>query len=352
MNNAMKAAVFVEPGKPLQIQQRPIPEAGPGEIVLRVSYCGICGSDLHATEPGPNPIEANTVLGHEFSGEVVESQAAGWAIGDRAIGIPVWNCDECRAEGECRDRLGIHCPNSRVVGMSPSIPGGYAEYVRIGGRQALRIPDSVEDQAAALSEPLAVGAHAVRMAGPLLGRRVLVIGAGPIGIGVVVFARAAGARDIVVSELDPTRRERAVRLGATHGVDPKDGQLGTAFQNQTGGPPEIVFECVGAPGLLQQCIELAAVRASVVIVGVCRAEDRVLPRRAILKELRLQFVLGYVPEDFVLALDLLRSRGAEAAAMISRVVGFAELPEAFEALRQPNPDNKVLLSPSARSREV
>jgi threonine dehydrogenase-like Zn-dependent dehydrogenase len=323
-----------------------VPRAEPGEIVLRVAYCGICGSDLHATEPGPSPVPAGTVLGHEFAGEVVESRAPGWMPGDRAIGIPVRPCDECRAEGECRDRLGIHCPNSRIVGMSPPVPGGYAEYVRIGGHQALRIPDGVDDQAAALAEPLAVGAHAVRMAGPLLGRRVLVVGAGPIGIAVVLFARAAGARDVVVSEIDPVRRERAVRLGATGGVDPKAGPLDAAFRDLTGGPPEILFECVGAPGLLQQCIELAAVRARVVVVGVCRTEDRMVPRRAVLKELRLQFVLGYVPDDFALSLDLLRSLGGEAATMISRVVGFAELPEAFEALRHPNPHNKVLLGPS------
>ncbi|WP_149538576.1 zinc-binding dehydrogenase [Siccirubricoccus phaeus] len=342
----MKAAVFAGPGMPLQIEQRPAPRAEPGEIVLRVAYCGICGSDLHATEPGPSHIPAGTVLGHEFAGEVVESRAAGWAPGDRAIGIPVWPCDDCRAEGECRDRLGIHCPNSRIVGMSPAVPGGYAEYVRLGGRQALRIPDGVDDQAAALAEPLAVGAHAVRMAGPLLGRRVLVVGAGPIGIAVVLFARAAGARDVVVSEIDPVRRDRAVRLGATAGVDPAAGALDAAFRGLTGGPPEILFECVGAPGLLQQCIELASVRSCVVIVGVCRTEDRLIPRRAVLKELRLQFVLGYVPEDFALALDLLRAKGAEATAMISRVVSFAELPDAFEALRRPNPHNKVLLDPS------
>ncbi|WP_245624481.1 zinc-binding dehydrogenase [Belnapia moabensis] len=321
-----------------------MPRAELGEIVLRVAYCGICGSDLHATEPSPSQVMAGTVLGHEFAGEVIESRAKGWAPGDRAIGIPVWPCDECRVEGECHERLGIHCPNSRILGMSPSVPGGYAEYVRIGGRQALRIPDGVDIQAAALAEPLAVGAHAVRMAGPLLGRRVLVVGAGPIGIAVVLFARSAGARDIVVSEINPIRRERAVSLGATAGLDPSADPIDTAFRNLAGGPPEVLFECVGAPGLLQQCIELAAVRACVVIVGVCRSEDRLMPRRAVIKELRLQFVLGYVPEDFALALDLLRTKGA--AAMISRVIGFTELPDAFEALRRPNPYNKVLLDPS------
>jgi (R,R)-butanediol dehydrogenase / meso-butanediol dehydrogenase / diacetyl reductase len=342
----MKVAVFAESGQRLRIEDRPRPDPEPGDLIVKVAYCGICGSDIHATDPGPFQIAAGTVLGHEFAGEVVESRAADFAPGDRVIGIPVRPCDECRAAGDCRDGLGIVCPNSRVVGMSPPVPGAYAEYVRIGARQVLRIPEAVDDRAAALAEPLAVGAHAVRLAGSVTGRRVLVIGAGPIGASVTLFARAAGARDVVVSEFDATKRARAVRLGATEAVDPAAGPLDAAFRDLTGGPPETIFECVGAAGLLQQCIELAAVRATVVVAGVCRVEDRLFPRRAIGKELRLQFILGYEREDFARALDLLRSRRGEASALITRVVDFDELPEIFEALRRPNPHGKVLLAPA------
>lgn len=343
----MRALVFAESGQPLRLEERDEPRPEPGDLIVKVAYCGICGSDVHATDPGPFQIHTGTVLGHEFAGEVVEAAAPGFAPGDRVIGIPVRPCDECRAEGgECRDHMGIHCPNARVVGMSPGIPGGYAEYVRIGARQVLRIPEGVDDRAAALAEPLAVGAHAVRSAGPLLGRRVLVIGAGPIGNATLLFARAAGARHVVVSELDPTRRNRAKHLGASAVVDPAAEPLDQAFRDLTGGAPEVIFECVGAQGLIQQCIELAAPRATVVVVGVCRVEDRMFPRRAITKELRLQFVLGYVPEDFVLSLDLLRSGRFDVGAMVSSVVSFAELPEMFEALRRPNPHGKVLLDPT------
>ncbi|HVZ06944.1 zinc-dependent alcohol dehydrogenase [Rhodopila sp.] len=343
----MRSLVFAEPGQPLRPEDRPVPEPEPGDLIVKVAYCGICGSDVHATDPGPFQIAAGTVLGHEFSGEVVDSRADGFVAGDRVIGIPVRPCDPCRAEsGECRDGMGIRCPNARVIGMSPGIPGGYAEFVRIGARQVLKVPDGVGDKAAALVEPLAVGAHAVRAAGPLLGRRVLVIGAGPIGNATALFARAAGARDVVVSELDPTRRARARRLGATAVADPAAEPLDQAFAGLTGGPPEVIFECVGAAGLIQHCIELAAPTGTIVIVGVCRVEDRMFPRRAITKELRLQFVLGYVPDDFALALDLLRSGRFDADAMVSDVVSFAELPTLFEALRRPNPHGKVLLDPT------
>ncbi|MFL5285140.1 MAG: zinc-binding dehydrogenase [Rhodopila sp.] len=146
--------------------------------------------------------------------------------------------------------------------------------------------------------------------------------------------------------MDPTRRDRARRLGATAVADPAAGPLDQAFAALTGGPPEIIFECVGAAGLIQHCIELAAPCATIVIVGVCRVEDRMFPRRAITKELRLQFVLGYVPDDFALSLDLLASGRSDTDAMVSSIVSFSELPEVFEALRRPNPHGKVLLDPT------
>jgi (R,R)-butanediol dehydrogenase/meso-butanediol dehydrogenase/diacetyl reductase len=343
----MKALVFAESGQPLLVETRAAPQPEPGDLIVKVAYCGICGSDVHATDPGPFQIGTGTVLGHEFSGEVVESRASGFSPGDRVIGIPVRPCDTCRAEsGECREHLGIRCPNARIVGMSPPVPGAYAEFVRIGARQVLRIPDGVDDRAAALAEPLAVGAHAVWAAGPLLGKRVLVIGAGPIGAATLLFARSAGARDVVVSEPEPTRRARAQRLGATAVVDPVAGALDMAFRDLTSGAPEVIFECVGAASLIRQCIELAAPLATVVVVGVCRVEDSFFPRRAIGKELRLQFVLGYVAEDFALALDLLGSGRLETDALISKIVSFDELPAVFEALRRPNPHGKVLLDPT------
>ena len=342
----MRAIEFVEPGQPLRVIERPGPSARPGDVVLKVAYCGICGSDVHATEASASQVGRGTVLGHEFAGTVVESADQAWNPGDRVIGVPLQPCDDCRPQGACKDGLGILCPRNRIIGMSPEVSGGYAEYVRVPARQLLRVPDRVAFDAAALAEPLAVGAHAVRLAGPLLGRRVLVVGAGPIGLATAAFARRAGARDVVVSEIDETRRERATRLGATALIDPARGAVAQAFATATGGPPEVVFECVGVPGVLAQCLDLAAVRGLVVVVGVCRHEDRIMPRVAIRKELRLQFVLGYTEEDFRLSLDLLASSGFDAAAMITARVSFDELPGVFESLRHPNPHGKVLLEPA------
>lgn len=333
----MRAAVFHGVGRKLEIEERQRPVAEPGGVVVRVAYAGICGSDLHATEASLVPLEPGTVLGHEFAGTVVESQAAEWQVGDRVIGVPLRECDECRPAGVCRDGLGILCPRNRIVGMSAAVPGAYGEFVALGGRHALRVPDGIGLREAALAEPLAVGAHAVRLAGSLYGREVLVVGAGPIGLAVVAFARFAGARAITVSEIDPVRRARAQAFGATRLLDPGTAALPAA---------EVIFECVGVAGLLQACIAVAPVRGRVVVVGVNRGEDTILPRVAIRKELSLQFVLGYQHEDFALVLDLMAQGRIDAASLVTRVIGLDDLPEVFERLRRPGPDAKVLVDPS------
>ncbi len=342
----MRAAVFVGPGEPLRIEDRQRPSAGPGEIVLRIGYCGICGSDLHATEANPVPLASGVVLGHEFAGTVAESQSPDWQVGDRAIGVPLQPCDECAGLGVCRDGLGILCPKGVIVGLSPKAPGGYAEYVRITARHALRVPDGLDLKHAALAEPLAVGAHAVRAAGALLGARVLVMGAGPIGLAVTIFSKISGARDVVVSEPDPARRARAEEFGATAMIDPGAEPPGAAFARLTGARAEVVFECVGVPGLLATCFDAASLQGRIVVVGVNRGEDVVLPRIGIRKELTIRFVLGYVPDDFSLVLDLLGRGRIDAGAMITGVVGLDALPAMFESLRVPNPHGKVLIDPA------
>jgi 2-desacetyl-2-hydroxyethyl bacteriochlorophyllide A dehydrogenase len=332
----MRAAVFHGPGVRLSIEDRQTPAARPGDIVMKVAFCGICGSDLHATEPGPASLETGTVLGHEFSGVVTESASPDFRQGDRVIGLPLQECDDCRASGQgCRDRLGILCPRNRIIGLGAAVPGAYAEYLRMPAHHALKIPDGLDLKLAALTEPLAVGAHAVRAAGNLLGARVLVIGAGPIGLAVTMLARLAGARQVVVSEPAPGRRAKAASIGAAV-VDPLVGKPE---------PAAVIFECVGIPGLLRQCIDLAPLHGRIVVVGVCRGEDQIFPRVALRKELSIQFVLGYTRDEFAMVLDLLASGRIDAAPLITGVVGLDEVPTMFEALRTPGDHAKVLIDP-------
>jgi (R,R)-butanediol dehydrogenase/meso-butanediol dehydrogenase/diacetyl reductase len=345
----MKAAVFRGLGNPLAIETVVDPEIRNGEVLLKVAYCGICGSDLHATAEGVFVVPDGTVLGHEFSGEVVKSADLAWAKGDRLTSVPVNACadETCQRLGACKNDLGILCPNNRITGLAVDVPGAYAEYVKVGARQALRLPDGVSYQEGALVEPLAVGLHAVRKAKLGVGARILIIGAGPIGLSVAAFARLAGAREVVVSEMNATRREKSMAMGATAVIDPASENTGEAFARIAGCPPDTIFECVGVRGLIQQCIDLSRPRGLLVVVGVCMMEDTVVPISAILKELNIQFVLGYLSEDFEIVLDAIAKKTINAMPMVSDIVGFDELPAAFETLRRPKDQIKVLIRPGA-----
>lgn len=338
----MRAAVLREIGKPLEIADLPDPGAGPGELVLRVARCGICGSDLHVScLPGGLP--AGSVMGHEFAGEVVEvgPEAGDFRVGDRACALPYMGCGRCAA---CLSGDGTRCAAIRALGFG-DVPGAYAEYVRVGAAEALRLPDAVSWAQGALVEPLAVGLHAVERARLAPGANVLVIGAGPIGLAVALWARFLGARHVVVSERAAGRRARAEAFGATGTIDPGAGDVAAAFAERAGGPPDAIFECVGVKGLLQECLNLAPPRGSVVVVGVCMDPDVVLPAVGVVKELSLHFAVAYHRRDFDLTLAMLEQGRIPSAEMITDVVDLDGLPAAFEALKSPTTECKVMLEP-------
>jgi (R,R)-butanediol dehydrogenase/meso-butanediol dehydrogenase/diacetyl reductase len=345
----MRAAVFHAVGRPLEVEERPEPVLAPGDLLLEVAACGVCGSDLHASEVPDYGLAAGTVLGHEFAGTVLQSAAPGWSPGDRAAAIPFALCEACEPSGECRDGLVPVCPNMRGLGFSPAAPGGYAERVRVRASQALRLPEALSFQDGALLEPLAVGAHAVALAGLRPGARVLVLGAGPIGLAVAAFARLeAGAAAVVVAEPAAGRRARALTVGATAVLEAtavEEVRRGFAAV-AGGGPPDVVFECVGVPGLLQRCVEIAPPHGRIVVVGVCMQEDRLRPRMAIRKEIALQFAFAYTRSDFDTALRHLAAGGIRARDFVTSVVGLDALPAAFEALRRPGQEVKVLVEPA------
>lgn len=346
----MKAAVFKGLGHKLAIEELAQPVPDQGEVVIRVEACGVCGSDLHATDAGVFLQENGTILGHEFSGEVVASGDPAVPVGLRATAVPVNACadEACHALGRCKNDLGILCPQNRITGLAKSVPGAYAQFIKVGARQVVPLPHGVTWEEGAMVEPLAVGLHAVTKSEMPLGARVLTIGAGPIGLSVAAFSGLRGASAIVVSERAPARREAATEFGATAVIDPtKVEDLGAEFARLAGGPPDVIFDCVGVPGIIQSCINLSHARGTIVVVGVCMKEDTVVPISAILKELRVQFVLGYVDEDFATVLDFLQAGKIKAAAMVTDRVTLGQLPDAFEGLRQPGSQIKMMVLPNA-----
>jgi (R,R)-butanediol dehydrogenase/meso-butanediol dehydrogenase/diacetyl reductase len=335
----MKAAVFKEVGQPLVVETVADPEPAADQLVVKVGYCGICGTDLHSTREGDAAVESGCILGHEFVGEVAEvgtALAGKWKVGDRVCSLPFLGCGHCAA---CVVGRPFECPSVQLTGLQ--IPGGFAEYVKTGALETLRLPEGLPLESAALIEPLAVGLHAVRVAQMQAGQRVFITGAGPIGLAVALWAQTLGARDVVISEFAESRRALATRLGASAVIDPA-GNLLEQFTDATGGEPDMIFECVGAPGLLQQCVEIAPRHATLVPVGVCEKPDTFMPYLALIKELRFQFAIAYTRDDFETVIAMLAQGRIDASDMITDIVSLEEMPEAFEALRTPSHQCKVL----------
>lgn len=340
----MKAAVFKEVGSPLTVETVDDPTPQSTGLVMKVSFCGVCGTDLHATREGLTTACCGQVLGHEYVGEIVEvgKDAEGdWEIGDRVCALPFIACGKCLP---CAAGHFFECQNKSVSGVDA--PGGFAEYVATGARETIRLPGSLELQTAALVEPLAVGIHAVRIADVKAGSRVMVVGAGPIGLTVALWARFFGARAVVVSEIASSRSALAMKMGATSVIqpDPAAGaeQLLEQFVDAAGGPPDVIFECVGAPGLLQQCIEIAPQRGKIIPVGVCEQPDAIMPFFGLVKELQIQFAIAYSKDDFETCVAMLAEGRIDVSPMITDIVSLDDLPDAFEALRTPSHQCKVL----------
>ncbi len=338
----MRAAVFQGTGQLLKVEDVPEPNPGPRDLVVQVKSCGVCGTDLHLSGL-PSGLAEGTVLGHEFAGEVVHvgPEAAGdWQLGDRITALPCIGCGRCVA---CLSGDPMQCPAVEGTGLG-QVPGAFSERVRVGSSESIRVPDGVDDRTAALTEPLSVGLHAVNVAKLEAGQNVLIIGAGPIGLAVALWARFFGARSVVVSEVSAQRRKLASEIGATAVLDGA-GDVAAGFADHAGGPPDVVFECVGAPGLLMQCVGLLPQRGKLIVAGVCMEPDTIVPVMAVIKEIQLNFVLGYLKPDFQLTLDMLASGRIRADALVTDVVDLAGLPSAFEALRTPSTQCKVIVEP-------
>ena len=340
----MRAAVFKETGRPLAIEALDAPRPGPRDLILKVRACGICGSDLHMTEAGTMmPLPSGSVMGHEFAGEVVEIGSAvkgEWKEGARVSGFPFICCGDaspCVNQG-----FGAaSCGKGQPVGLGQS-HGAYAEYVRIGSSSAYRLPDVVSFEEGALVEPLAVGLHAVAMGKVARGDTVLVIGAGPVGLAVALWAKFSGAHHVIVSERASARIRMAATFGATDVIDP-DQPLATQVEKIAGKGPDVIFECVGNPGMLNEAMMAAPRRSRIVVAGVCQGMDSIMPLVGILKELNVQFVLGYTAQEFAFVIDMIAKDRIEPLAMVTDRIALDALPTAFEALRKPSSQCKVMV---------
>ena len=346
----MKAAVFHRSGLPLSIENIADPEPGPNDLILKVCACGICGTDLHWSEvnneeSGWRDLHPGSVMGHEFAGEVVaigREAKGGWKIGDRVCAMPQMGCAICP---DCLAGRPHRCPN--VIGRGgQDNPGAYSEYTRIGARETLHLPENVSFQEGALVEPLAVGLHAAKRARLKPGDTVLIIGGGPVGLSVALWCAFFGARQIVVSDLVMARAEQATRFGATAAIDASKENVAERFKQIAGAAPTVVFDAVGVPGSMQIAIDHAPVYGRVVVVGLCMVADNFKPAEAVIKEVDIAFCFCYERVDFDMAVDMLAQGRIAAAGLVTHTVGFDDFSAAFEALKKPSDQIKVMLAPA------
>jgi (R,R)-butanediol dehydrogenase / meso-butanediol dehydrogenase / diacetyl reductase len=333
----MKAALVQKLHMPLIVASVADPEPGDGEVVVRVARCGICGSDLHMTEDPAYGVQPGDVIGHEFAGEVVAlgRGAEGLKLGDRVAVSPLKSCGSCT---HCRKGEVQWCSAFGLQG------GGYAEYALTRPNQCIRLPESASMADGAIVEPLAVALHGVNLSGVKDGDKVLILGAGPIGLSVAFWCRRLGATDVVVQDISDYQQNRALEMGATgFSVDPAN-PIGDA-ERVLGGKADVVFECVGIPGLIEQAVSQVRNRGTVLLLGLCTKPDSFNSFAMLQKEVRLVTSAFFTRGEFEAALDVLDTGAAEPRALISDTISLDETPTRFEALRTRTHDCKVLIAP-------
>jgi (R,R)-butanediol dehydrogenase/meso-butanediol dehydrogenase/diacetyl reductase len=301
-------------------------------------------AEVHKMSGGMAPLSAGTIMGHEFCGEVVDVgplSTGQWRVGERVTALPFLGCGICQA---CLNGMGHRCAHVRYCGLG-SLPGAYAEYLRVGAAETLRLPAGVDWQCGALVEPLAVALHAVQVARLAPGEHVLVLGAGPIGLAVALWCRYFGAHHVIVCDKVPERLALAEKLGATATIDATTENVIACFKREAGARPDVVLECIGVPGTQQLAMDYCPAGGRVVVVGVCMAPDTILPVKAISKELQINYVFMYRKRDFEITLDLMDRGRIDPSPMLTRTVGFQDFPAAFEALKTDKTACKVLLTP-------
>jgi threonine dehydrogenase-like Zn-dependent dehydrogenase len=348
----------------LTVEDIAIPPLGPGEVLVKTLACGICGSDLHALKHTEKLVEASRrsggaftmdltrgiVMGHEFCAEIVEHGPGAkktLKAGARVCSMPVL----VRANGV------------ETVGYSNDNPGGYGEYMRLTEGLLLEVPNGLSTERAALTEPMAVGLHAVHMARLDKDDVPLVIGCGPVGLSVIAALRLKNIRPIVAADFSPRRRQLAEAMGADVIVNPAEQspyaswQEAAVWTDQSRAPqappwavgpalrPAVIFECVGVPGIIDQIMASAPQAARVVVVGVCMEKDAIEPMLGINKELNLQFVLGYNREEFALTLRHIAEGAIPTDPLITGKVGIEGVAQAFEDLGSPEHHAKILVEP-------
>lgn len=342
----MEALVIHAPGD-LRVEEIPTPAIGPNQLRVRVRCGGICGSDLHYYQHGgfgTVRIQEPMVLGHEVAGviEAVGAGVSGFAPGERIAVSPSRPCGLCRY---CQQGLQNHCLDMRYYGSAmrtPHVQGAFRQEIVVETYQAHRLADSVSDGEGAMAEPLSVALHAVRRAGPLLGKRVLVTGCGPIGALLVIAARRAGATQIVVTDMGAHPLRKALQVGADEAINVAEQPEGLARFMVDKGHFDVLFEASGNERALRGAFDALRPRGIIVQVGL--GGEMTLPINTIVaKEFDLRGAFRF-HEEFGIAVELLNKGLVDVKPLISVTLSYRDSARAFALAADRSQAMKVLLS--------
>ena len=337
----MKASRFLG-NKTFAVTDLPTPHAGPGELVLRNQVCGVCGTDVHIYhgEPGSADVNPPVVLGHEYSGEVVEvgEGVTGFAVGDHVTVDPNIYCGHC---AYCQNGKKQLCPSMEAIGVTRD--GGFAQYSRIPAAQAFKLEPTVPWEAAAMAEPLACCLHGIDLAGIQVGDKVCVVGGGAIGLLMVQLAKLSGASQIVLSEPNEKRRQVGLQLGANAPIDPTRPDAQEAFAQVLDGGANVVIECVGNVPAVKSAFQFAGKGATVLLFSVPKVDATFdLPLFDVYKK-ELTIKGSFVnPDTHARAVALINSGKVDFDPIITHRFTLDQLPEAI-AMQMSDASIKVVV---------
>lgn len=341
----MKAAILRNGA--IEVDDIGEPPVLPGHVLVETIACGICGTDLHTRRYARDFVEAaratgfrlfdfdpdaDVVLGHEFSGRIIEvgSGVEGLRPDTAVVAHPVAR------------------PAGRIVGLgySNDFPGAFAQRLLVQADGVLPIPSGLDPKLAALTEPVAVGLHAVDRSSAVRHMSAVVLGCGPVGLAVIAALRLRGVPLIVASDFSSARRMHTTSLGAHIVVDPSTDEPITQWRGAGGRGPTTIFDAVGVPGMIEQAIIAAPQRSEILVVGLCMRPDTFRPAIAINKELQFTFVLGWTEQEFSAALEAIAEGTIDAGALITGEVDLEHVAEAFDELADPDHHIKILVLPN------
>lgn len=328
------------------------PEPVFGTALVQVKACGICGSDLHFAKHGADMIaltkqmegmpemggggleidlDRDVYMGHEFAAEVLElgPDTTGPAPGTLVTSLPV-----------LMTMAGI-----APIVYSNSVASGYGERMLLSAPFLLEVPNGLDPKHAALTEPMAVGLHAVNKSGIAKGTGAVVLGCGPVGQAVIGALAMKGIEPIVATDFSPSRRALALQMGAHEALDPREETAWAGWTRAGKGGPPVIFEAIGLPGILDDAMRAAPAGSRLVVVGVCMQPDVVNPFFASSKELSIQFVMAYGPDEFAECLRAIAEGDLQVAPLITGEVDLDGVAGAFESLADPEQHCKILVVP-------